>query len=155
MSRKYLTEFVIKLIFLGIITYFAFTTSVRVLWIVTPILWSFFLGDFSTMMLLYSAGITPKRTQSNLLTVFIWLFIFIIDFVIVYLLFKNKVFLILLLNLFPGVAIGVRKIRFAYLERSGKSKTRLEEVKVYLIVELWFLLLLWTLKCGEISWSKW
>jgi len=155
MSRKYLTEFIIKLIFLGIITYFTFTTSVRVLWIITPIFWSFFLGDFSTMMLLYSAGITPKRTQSNLLTVFIWLFIFIIDFVIVYLLFKNKVFLILLLNLFPGVAIGVRKIRFAYLERSGKSKTRLEEIKIYLIVELWFLLLLWTLKCGEISWSKW
>jgi len=131
MSKKDLTEFIISLIFLGIITYFAFTTSVRVLWVVAPILWSLFLASFSTMMLLHSAGISSQRTRPNLFIVLIWLFIFIIDFVIAYLFFKNNVFLILLLNLFPGAAIGVREIRFAYSERSGKPKTRLEEIKIY------------------------
>lgn len=152
MSRKDLTEFIIMFIFSAIFTYFAFTTNLHVLWVVALTLWASFLTRFSTVMLLYSAGITPKRKATDLFGIYI---LFVINCVIACLIFKSSPPFILLLPLFLGLATGVTKIRFAYLERSGKSKRRLEEIKIYLIVELWFLLLLWTLKCGEISWSKW
>jgi len=154
MSRKDLTEFIITLILSAIITYFAFTTNVRVFWAVAPIAWGIVLGNFSTMMLLYSAGISSQRTRPNLFVVLISPFILIINWVILYLFFKNNISLFLLFFLFAGVAMGVREIRFAFLERSGKPKTRLEEIKSFLIAELWFILLIWTLKCAQIIWSK-
>ncbi|MDI6851565.1 MAG: hypothetical protein QMD82_06510 [bacterium] len=104
----------------------------------------------SAAMLLYSGGDTPQRTSSDLFEMYISMPLYIINPVITLLLFKNNVFLILMAFLFPGVVDGLRKLRFSYLERIRKPKTRWEEAKVYLIAELWLLLLLRRLKCSEI-----
>ncbi|MDI6851445.1 MAG: hypothetical protein QMD82_05870 [bacterium] len=108
--------------------------------------------EFTNIMFFYSAGVTLKRARLGLLLIILMF----LNLSILYQFFKINfsISMINLIFLYTAIAAGMREVRFINLEKNGKNWTKWEEIRVYLAVELWFLLLLWTIKCGEIIQRK-
>ena len=60
----------------------------------------------------------------------------------------------MLLWLYMGISITVNDLYSIFLERTGKTRRTVEEIKSYLIVEVWFIILLWCIKIGQIMYTK-
>jgi len=160
MQIKTLRDIILPLLILGVLSYFAYTTNIYFIQVVIPIMWMLFLIPFSNWMFQVSTGLIPSKAITRWKHLRLWTILgiitVVINYFILYYFFKNESnpYLVVLLGIYAGMLLSMRDVRFALSEMAGKTETVSQEVKSVLIVELWFILLLWTLKFTQIMWSK-
>lgn len=155
MNKSVVREIIFAILFLIVITYLAFTTNIRFIWAGTPAMWGILLMWFPRYVLKSFTGLSYKKP--NLLSFSVWGSIVLFNYFVIYFLFKNSdnnIGLLMLLWLYMGISITVNDLYSIFLERTGKTRRTVEEIKSYLIVEVWFIILLWCIKIGQIMYTK-
>lgn len=145
---------ILPIVIYAAITYFAFTTNAYILLVIVPIMGGILVANLSIWMFTFSTGISYKRTRWKFFASLISLITVVINVFLLYLFFKDAPYLLLLIYPYMGLMAAVKFIHSVFSEKSSRPETTLEDIKIVLIVELWFIILLWTLKFAQIIWNK-
>jgi len=160
MKIKTFRDIILSIVILGVLSYFAYTTNIQFIQVFAIIMWILFLIPFSNWMFQVSTGLIPSRAITRWKHLNLWtisgIITVVINYFILYYFFKDEsnLYLVVLLGIYAGMLLSMRDVRFALSEMAGKTETVSQEVKSVLIVELWFILLLWTLKFAQIICNK-
>ena len=152
--KKSILTFFFAIVFGLLITYLSFLSNSSFFKGLSLIYWAVTLGNFTKMVFAYtilnSDGHVEIRldvTQIAIASVFL-----IINLIAVYYLFVRSGWKFVILFIFPyiGLETGLSMTRSILLEKSGQKATASENIKSYLIAEIWFILLLIMLKCAQL-----
>jgi len=100
--------------------------------------------------------IKSSYKRPSLLSLLIWVVMAVFNGYMIYFFFKNSKNVFLLSVswwICMGIALAARDIYSAFLEKTGKSISILEEIGIYLIFEIWFLISLIYIIIGQILYA--
>ncbi len=149
MKIKLLRDVLLPFIVLLILTYIAFTTKSGLFRVIVCLWWFIYFSQFTRWVLQIAGGISSPEmfgyhSEYRGIRVFLVTAISIINLFVLRHLFEP--YLYGLIMVYVGMEWGMEDIRFLFFKKEGIPETFSREIKSILMIELWFMLLVFLLK---------
>jgi len=158
MDKSTLREIIITLLIAIIITCIGFATNIHfLLRSVIPTMWGVFSMVFPGAIFRPFIYKKSSYKKPNLVSILILMLMVVFNCFMIYTFFKNTInvfFMFLPYWIWMGISLAARDIYSAFLKKTGKTITTLEEIGIYLIFEIWFLISLIYILIGQILYAK-